>query len=108
MKRVKSKKKNIKQIIVFYVTTISVSLGVVLTILMIIAALTSTASVLNDSLSMTARTSAQNISSNLHLLTDRMDSLIQEPILSNDYVPAEQKQQVLDKIILVKSFLIGY
>ncbi|MCI8771381.1 MAG: methyl-accepting chemotaxis protein [Lachnospiraceae bacterium] len=97
MKRVKSKKKNIKQIIVFYVTTISVSLGVVLTILMIIAALTSTASVLNDSLSMTARTSAQNISSNLHLLTDRMDSLIQEPILSNDYVPAEQKQQVLDK-----------
>jgi methyl-accepting chemotaxis protein len=97
MKRVKSKKKNIKQIIVFYVTTISVSLGVVLTILMIIAALTSTASVLNDSLSMTARTSAQNISSNLHLLTDRMDSLLQEPILSNDYVPAEQKQQVLDK-----------
>ncbi len=97
MKRVKSKKKNIKQIIVFYVTTISVSLGVVLTILMIIAALTSTASVLNDSLSMTARTSAQNISSNLHLLTDRMDSLIQEPILSTDYVPVEQKQQVLDK-----------
>jgi len=96
-KQNKSKKQNIKQIIVFYVTSISVFLGVLLTVLMIIAALASTSSVLHDSLQMAACTSSQNISSNLHLLTDRMDSLIQETNLSNDYVPDDQKQQILDK-----------
>ena len=97
MKKKQSKKQSIKQIIVVYVTSISVSLGIVLTLLMIIAALTSTSSVLHDSLQMAVNTSSQNISSNLHLLTDRMDSLIQEANLSNDYVPDEQKQQILDK-----------
>lgn len=97
MKKKQSKKQSIKQIIVVYVTSISVSLGIVLTLLMIIAALTSTSSVLHDSLQMAVNTSSQNISSNLHLLTDRMDSLIQETNLSNDYVPDEQKQQILDK-----------
>lgn len=97
MKKKQNKKQNIKQIIVVYVTSISVSLGIVLTLLMIIAALNSTSSVLHDSLRMAANTSSQNISSNLHLLTDRMDSLIQETNLSNDYVPDEQKQQILDK-----------
>lgn len=91
------RKRNIKQIIVFYVTSISVFLGIVLTILMVIAALASTTSVLSDSLQITARTSSQNISSNLHLLTDRMDSLTQEQGLSDAYMPNEQKQQILEK-----------
>ncbi len=96
-KQRKNKKQSIKQSIVVYVTSISVSLGIVLTVLMIVAAFTSTSSVLHDSLRMAAGTSSQNISSNLHLLTDRMDSLIQEVNLSNDFVPNEQKQQILDK-----------
>lgn len=90
------KKRTIKQIIVFYVTSISVSLGIVLTVLMIVTALTATSSVLLDSLQTTARTSAQNISSNLHLLTDRMDSLAQIKELVNPSLANEEKQEFLD------------
>lgn len=90
------KTRNIKQIIVFYVTSISVFLGVVLTVLMIVTALASTSSVLLDSLQITARVSSQNISSNLHLLTDRMDSLAQEKGLADVSVSGDQKQQIID------------
>ena len=75
--------RSIKQIIVYYVTLISVLLGVILIVMMIIASLTSTSSVLRDSLQVTARISAQNISSNLHLLADRVDSLAQEGALTD-------------------------
>lgn len=91
------KKRNIKQIIVLYVTSISVSLGVVLTLLMIITGLASTSSVLLDSLQMTVRTSAQNVSSNLHLLTDRMDSLAQETGLTDSSTSEEEKQQIINE-----------
>lgn len=87
--------RSIKQIIVYYVTLISVLLGVILIVMMIIASLTSTSSVLRDSLQVTARISAQNISSNLHLLADRVDSLAQEGALTDISVDNGQKQQVL-------------
>lgn len=90
------KKRSIKQIIVFYVTSISVTLGVVLTVLMIVTGLLSTASVLRDSLQVTARTATQNFSSNLHMLADRMDSISQEDVLSGQAVSNERKQQLLN------------
>lgn len=89
------KKRNIKQIIVFYVTSISVFLGVILTVLMIVTGLTSTSSVLLDNLQVTARTSSQNVSSNLHLLTDRIDNLAQEKELTDPAVSNDVKQQLL-------------
>lgn len=89
------KKRNIKQIIVFYVTSISVFLGIILTVLMIVTGLASTTSVLLDNLQVTARTSAQNVSSNLHLLTDRMDNLAQEKELTDPTVSNDVKQQLL-------------
>lgn len=91
------KKQNIKQIIVRHVTILSALLGVVLTVIMIVTALASTASVLLDNLEITARTSSQNISSNLHLLADRMDSLAQDKDLIDPTVPAVTKQQVLNE-----------
>lgn len=91
------KKRNIKQIIVFYVTSISVTLGVILTIIMIITALSSLVSVLQANLQIIARTSSQNISSNLHLLTDRMDSLAQEEELADASLSNDVKQQILDE-----------
>lgn len=91
-----NKPKSIKQIIIYYVTSISVLLGIVLIVLMIVTALASTSSVLHDSLQVTARISAQNISSNLHLLADRMDSLAQEDILLNPSMNNEQKQNILE------------
>lgn len=90
------KEKNIKQIIVFYVTFISVFLGVVLTILMVVTGLYSTATVLHDSLQITARISAQNVSSNLHLLTDRMDAIAQEDVLRDQTASEEAKKKEMD------------
>ena len=71
----KVQKHSIGQIIIRYVTRMSILLGVILVILMIASSLVSTSSVLRDSLRVTARISAQNISSNIHLLTDRMDNI---------------------------------
>lgn len=89
-------KKSIKQIIVFYVTSISVILGIVLILLMVITSLLSTSSVLRDSLQVTARTAAQNLSSNLHMLADRIDSIAQENILADQVASDSGKQQLLD------------
>ena len=95
-KKITNSPRSIKQIIVYYVTSISVMLGVVLIVMMIITSLTSTSSVLRDSLQVTARISAQNISSNLHLLADRVDSLAQEDILTDIAADNGQKQQILE------------
>lgn len=90
------KKSNIKQIIVHYVTGISIALGAILTVILIITSLASTTSVLTDNLTIVARVSSQNISSNLHLLADRMDNLAQETVLSDPSVNDQTKQQLLD------------
>ncbi len=89
-------KKSIKQIIVFYVTSISVTLGIVLILLMIITGLFSTSSVLRDSLQVTARTTAQNFSSNLHMLADRIDNIAQENVLADQMASDNDKQLLLD------------
>lgn len=90
-------KRSIKQIIVRYVTSISVILGVVLILQIIISSLASTASVLRDCLQIIARTSAQNVGSNLHLLTDRMDSMVQKPEWADSQVSFSDKQELIDK-----------
>ena len=89
-------RKSIKQIIVFYVTSISVTLGIVLILLMIITGLFSTSSVLRDSLQVTARTAAQNFSSNLHMLADRIDNIAQENVLADQMASDNDKQLLLD------------
>ena len=94
---IKLPKRSIKQIIIRYVTQLSISLGVILVILMIITSLRSTSSVLHDNLQITARISAQNISSNIHLLLDRMDSMAQKPELSDINMSAAEMQQLIDQ-----------
>ena len=93
----RTQKRSIKQIIIRYVTSLSVSLGVILVILMIITSLTSTASVLRDNLQVMARISAQNISSNIHLLADRMDNLAQRAEWSDAGISNETKQGLIDQ-----------
>lgn len=97
MKKRDEKEKSIKQIIVSYATSITIILGVVLIVIMIVASLASTTAVLKDSLTMTAKTSSQNISSNLHLLTDRMDNLAQESTLSSREADEKDKMKVLER-----------
>lgn len=104
------KKKSMKAVIVSYVTWITVSLGVILTIVVIAACLSSTVSVLKDNLQMTVKTSSQNISSNLHLLTDRLDSLAQDETLCSPQSTAAEKQAVIDarKQRIEFSWIAGY
>ncbi|MDE7324102.1 MAG: methyl-accepting chemotaxis protein [Lachnospiraceae bacterium] len=90
-------KRSIRQIIIRYVTQLSISLGVILVILMIAASLRSTSSVLRDNLRITARISAQNISSNVHLLVDRMDNMAQKPEWSDAGMTEEGMQQLIDE-----------
>lgn len=92
-----SRKRSIRQIIISYVTKISVALGVILIVEMIVASLVSTSSVLYDSLEMMARTSAQNIGSNLHLLADRIDSMAQKPEWADPSVSDAEKQRLIEE-----------
>lgn len=90
-------KRSIKQIIIRYVTQVSVTLGVALIIQMVVASMVSTSSVLYDSLQIIARTSAQNIGSNLHLLTDRMDNLVQKEEWTDKGVSSAAKQELINE-----------
>ena len=90
-------KRSIKQIIIRYVTTISVTLGVALIILMVVASMVSTSSVLYDNLQIIARTSAQNVGSNLHLLADRMDNMAQKSEWSDVNASLETKQKLMNE-----------
>ena len=63
---------------------------------MVIMGLLSTSSVLRDSLQVTARTAAQNFSSNLHMLADRIDNIAQENVLADQMASDNDKQLLLD------------
>lgn len=93
----KLQKRSIKQIIIRYVTQMSISLGMILVILMIVASLRSTSYVLRDNLRITARISAQNINSNIHLLVDRMDNMAQKSEWSDASMTEEDMQQLIDQ-----------
>ena len=55
------KKRTIKQTIEFYVMSVAISLGVLLTIVMIISSFISTDTILLDNLQLMAKTSSQNV-----------------------------------------------
>lgn len=91
------KKRTIKQKILSSVLSVTILIGVLLTIITIISNMLSTKAVLLDNMQMMAKTSSQNLSSNLHLLTDRMANLsLEEALLDDSYTTAE-KQAVLDE-----------
>lgn len=90
-------KRSIKQIIIQYVNRVLISLGVTLTVLMIVASMVSMSSVLYDDLSIIAKTSSQNIGSNLHLLTDRMDNLVKKSEWADSEVTVQEKQELINE-----------
>lgn len=92
-----AKFKTMKQKIVFYAMSVSILLCAVLIITMIINSFVSTKSILLDNMQMMAKTSAQNVSSNLHLLTDRMANLSLDKDLLNPSSNATVKQEILDE-----------
>ncbi len=90
-------KKPIRQKIIFCVMSVSVLLGILLMAAMIISNLITTRTLLLDNMQMLAKVSSQNISSNLHLLTDRMAGLLLEEVLVDDTADSRVKQEVLDE-----------
>ena len=92
-----TKKRTIKQTIEFYVMTVAILLGVLLTLTMIVSSFISTDAVLLDNMQMMAKTASQNVGANLHLLTDRMANLALEQTLTDEKASVKEKQQVLDE-----------
>ncbi|MCI8495782.1 MAG: methyl-accepting chemotaxis protein [Lachnospiraceae bacterium] len=91
------KKRTIKQTIEFYVMTVAILLGVLLTLTMIVSSFISTDAVLLDNMQMMVKTASQNVGANLHLLTDRMANLALEQTLTDEKASVKEKQQVLDE-----------
>lgn len=91
------KKRTIKQTIEFYVMSVAIILGVLLTAVMIISSFVSTDRILLENLQQMAKTSSQNLGANLHLLTDRMANLALEQDLTEEGRSVEEKQKVLDE-----------
>lgn len=91
------KKRTIKQTIEFYVMSVAILLGALLTIIMIISSFISTDKILLEDLQLIAKTSSQNVGANLHLLTDRMANLSLEQALTEEGSSVQEKQEVLDE-----------
>jgi len=87
---------NIQQKIIFYVMSVSILIAVLITAIMSIGSIRSTNSVLLDNMQITARIASQNISSNLHLLTERIYNLSHEQILLDNTDDDASKQALLD------------
>ena len=64
-----------KQKIIFYVMAVAINLAVVISLIMSIGNVRSTNATLLDNMQTTARIASQSISSNLHLLTERIYNL---------------------------------
>ncbi len=86
------KYQNLKHKIIFYVMSVSILVTVLITAIMSVGSSRSTNTVLLDNMQMTARIAAQNISSNLHLLTERIFNFSKEPIFLDDTISAQDKQ----------------
>ncbi len=91
------RKRTIKQTIEFYVMSVAILLGALLTVVMIISSFLSTNKILLENLRQMAKTSSQNVGANLHLLTDRMANLALEQDLMDEAASVQQKQKVLDE-----------
>lgn len=96
-KKDEKREKGIQQKIIFCVMSVSVLLGVLLIAAMIVSNLMTTKTLLLDNMQMMAKISSQNISSNLHLLTDRMADLALEEVLTDEAADETAKLEVLEE-----------
>ncbi len=83
--------------IIFYVMSVSICLALLITAIMSFGSIRSTNVILLDNMRITARIASQNISSNLHLLTDRMYNLSSEDTFLSASVTKEEKEARIDE-----------
>ncbi len=100
----------IKQKIIFYVMAVAVFQAVTILLVMSFGNIRSTNTTLLDNMQTTARIASQSISSNLHLLTERMYNLSRETVFTDAASPDQAKQECLDQAKLQIEFvwLAGY
>lgn len=94
----KKKYHDLKQKIIFYVMSAAILVTVLVTTVMFMGSVRSTDAIQLDNMQITARIAAQNISSNLHLLTERMYNFSTEAVFIHNYVSVEEKQARFDTI----------
>ena len=92
------KYRNLKHKITFYVMSASIIITLLITKIMYGGSVRSTDATVLDNMQITARISAQNISSNLHLLTERMYNFSTEPVFIDESVSPGKKQERIDTI----------
>lgn len=90
--------RNIKQKIIFYVMSVAALLAVVISVIMSAGNIRSTNATLLDNMQTTARIASQSISSNLHLLTERMYNLSQETVFTDPTASESDRQACLNHI----------
>lgn len=99
------KTKRLKNKIIFYVMAVSILLTVCVVKVMSEGSIRSTNTVVLDNMQITARIAAQDISANLHLLTERMHDLALEDVFSNPASTPEEKQARLTQASLQIEFV---
>lgn len=88
----------LKQKIIFYVMTVSVLVAILIITVMSIGSVLSTNHVQLENMQITARIASQNISSNLHLLTERMYQLSSDKNFTDPNVNITERKAHIDKI----------
>ncbi len=96
---------NIKQKIIFCVMSVAVLLSVLITVIMSAGNIRSTNMTLLDNMQTTARIASQSISSNLHLLTERMYHLSQESVFTDPGQSDAARQTCLEEAKLQIEFV---
>lgn len=89
---------NLKEKIIFYVMAVSVLAAVLIVTIMSVGSVRSTNTIQLDNMQISARIAAQSISSNLHLLTERMYNLSSEQVFTDSTVSSDEKLARIDEI----------
>lgn len=89
------KKKDIKKKIIRYVMSVSIILGVTIMAIMIFSSIKLTNYILLDSLQLTSKTASSSVSSNLHLLAERMYEISIDSVLLDKYESDDNKLAAL-------------
>ncbi len=96
---------DLKHKIIFYVMTAAILVTILVTTIMFKGSVRSTDAVQLDNMQIAARIAAQNVSSNLHLLTERMYNFSTEDIFLDESVSVEKKDERFQDIRLQIEFV---
>lgn len=96
---------NLKEKFIFYVMSVSISIAALIIAIMSISSVRATKAMQIDNMQITARIASQGISSNLHLLSERIYNLSKDETLLTDTASKEEKEARLAEIKLEIEFV---